>query len=69
MSNINKIVEINLDATEKELLEKAIRKCKELAHDCNMQDVFVDDCMIFECLVCEYDTNGGQLPTCIEVEE
>lgn len=69
MSNVSKSVEISLDITERELFENAIRKCKKLAHDCAMQGVLADDCMIFECLVCEYDSNGGKLPVCIEVEE
>ena len=69
MSNVSKSVVISLDVTERELLEKSIRKCKELAHDYNMEGILADDCMIFELLVREYDSNGGRMPTCIKVEE
>ena len=69
MSSVSKSVEINLDAEERELLEKAIKKCKEIAQNCAMEDVFMEESMIFECLVNDYNSNHGHLAAQIEVEE
>ncbi len=69
MSSVSKSVEISLNAEERELLEKAIVKCKEIAHDCNMEEIFVDESMIFDCLVNNYTSNGGKLAAYIHIEE
>lgn len=69
MSSVSKTVEVSLNADERELLEKAIKKCKEIAHNCSMEDVFMEESMIFECLVYDYDSNRGKLSAQIEVEE
>ena len=69
MSSVSKSVEINLDAEERELLEKAIAKCKEISNNCIDESLYLDAIMVFECLVNDYDSNGGKLSAQIEVEE
>ncbi len=69
MSSVSKSVEISLDAEDREMLEKAIKKCKEIAHDCCIYGVLADDCMIFECLTNNYESNHGKLSVAIDIEE
>lgn len=69
MSFISKSVEISLDAEERELLEKAIRKCKEIAHQCSIEGIFAYDGSVFECLSQDYDSNHGKLSAQIDIEE
>lgn len=69
MSSINKSIEINLNVGERELFENAIRMCKEIAQKCIMEDVFIDESALFECLVDDYNSNHGHLAAQIEVIE
>lgn len=69
MSVVSKSVEINLDAEERELLEKAIAKCKEIAHQCNMEGIFACKESVFECLSQDYDSNRGKLSAQVDIEE
>jgi hypothetical protein len=69
MSSVSKTVEINLNAEERELLEKAITKCKEIAHQCSIEGIFAYGGSVFECLEQDYDSNGGKLSTYVDIEE
>lgn len=69
MSSVSKSVEINLDAEDRELLEKAIVKCKELAHQCNIEGIFAYEGSVFECLAQNYDSNRGKLSAQVDIEE
>ena len=69
MSTVSKSVEINLDAEERELLEKAITKCKEIAHQCNIEGIFAYEGSVFECLTEDFDSNHGKLSAYIDIEE
>ena len=69
MSSVNKTVEISLDAEERKLLEKAIVKCKEIAHQCGIEGIFACESSVFECLVEDYDSNRGALAALIDIEE
>lgn len=46
MSVVSKSVEISLDAEERELLEKAIRKCKEISNNCVDECIYLDEGML-----------------------
>ncbi len=69
MSVVSKSVEISLDAEERELLEKAILKCKEIAKDCIDEGLFMDTDMIFQCLLGDWKSNGGKLSAQVDIEE
>lgn len=69
MSSVNKTVEIQLNAEERELLEKAIAKCKEIAHQCNIEGIFAYEGSVFECLTENFDSNHGKLSAYIDIEE
>ena len=69
MSSVSKSVEINLDAEERELLEKAILKCKDISNNCIDEGLYLDTDMVFECLVNDYDSNRGQLSAHVDIEE
>lgn len=69
MSSVNKTVEIHLNAEERELLEKAITKCKEIAHQCNIEGIFAYEGSVFECLTEDFDSNHGKLSAYIDIEE
>jgi len=69
MSSVSKTVEINLNAEERELLEKAIAKCKEISHQCNIEGIFTYEGSVFECLTDNFDSNHGKLSACIDIEE
>ena len=69
MSSISKSVEISLDAEERELLEKAIAKCKEIAKECIDEGLFMDTDMVFECLLGDWKSNNGKLSAQIDIEE
>lgn len=68
MSSVSKSIEISLDAEDRELLEKAIAKFKKIAHDCSMH-VYADECSVFECLINDYNSNGGKLSAYIDYVE
>ena len=69
MSSVNKTVGIQLNAEERELLEKAIAKCKEISHQCNIEGIFTYEGSVFECLTDDFDSNHGKLSACIDIEE
>lgn len=69
MSSVSKTVEIQLNAEERELLEKAIRKCKEIAHQCEIEGIFACKESVFECLSGDFDSNYGKLSAYIDIEE
>lgn len=69
MSSVSKTVEINLNAEERELLEKAITKCKEIASQCNIEGIITCDDSVFECLSENFAENNGKLSAYIDIEE
>lgn len=69
MSSVSKTVEIHLNAEERELLEKAIAKCKEIVHQCSIENIFTYEGGVFECLVEDYNSNHGKLSAYIDIEE
>ena len=66
---VSKTIKICLDAEERELLEKAIVKCKELAHQCEIEGIFMCKESVFECLSYDFDSNRGKLSAYIDIEE
>lgn len=69
MSVVSKSVEISLDAEERELLEKAIKKCKEISKDCIDEGLYMDTDMVFQCLLEDWKSNGGKLSAQVDIEE
>ncbi len=69
MSSVSKSYEIELDKDDRELLEKAIAKCKKIAHDCCIEGLLVDYFTVFECLCDDYKSNHGQLAAYIDIQE
>ena len=69
MSSVSKTVEIHLNAEERELFEKAIAKCKEIAHQCNIEGIFAYEGSVFECLAEDYNSSNGKLSPYIDIEE
>lgn len=69
MSSVSKSYEIELDKDDRELLEKAIAKCKKIAHDCCIEGLAVFDVSVFECLCDDYESNHGHLAAHIDIQE
>ena len=67
MSSVSRDTTVTLREDEKELLIAAIKKCEEIASDCNDEDLFVDASSIFACINDSY--KNGELPTTINIFE
>lgn len=71
MANVNSRVEVTLTKEEKELLEKAIAKIKDIyedAVDAN-SSLYIDEMEIFSILLSMSRRYDGKLPSVIEIEE
>lgn len=67
MSSVYRDATVSLTDEEKNILEKAIKVCKQIARDCNNEDMWVDANSIFANI---YDNcKNGELPTVIHVQE
>lgn len=67
MSSVYRETTVTLTDEEKKLLVSAIEKCKEIADDCNNEDLFVDASTIFYCMYESY--KNGELPTVVNIYE
>jgi hypothetical protein len=68
MANVNNDVTVTLSQEDKELLIKAIKKCDQIAKDCNYNcDMFIDAGIVFAEISDEY--KNGELPTVIHLYE
>lgn len=71
MASVNSSVEVVLTKEEKELLEKAIDKIKDIyedAVDAN-SELFIDETDIYSILLSLTRQYDGKLPTVIEIDE
>jgi hypothetical protein len=71
MSSVNSSVEIMLTKEEKELLEKAIAKIKEIYKDVidANSSLFLDEEDIYSILANMTTQYNGKLPTVIDIDE
>ena len=67
MSSVYRETTVTLTEEERTLLKAAIEKCKEIARDCNNDDLFVDANSIFYSLYESYE--NGELPTVVHIYE
>lgn len=68
MANVNNDVTVTLSQEDKDLLIAAIKKCQEIANDCNYNsDMFIDAGTVFAEISDEY--KNGELPTVIHLYE
>lgn len=69
MASINSSVEIVLTKEEKELLEKAIAKIKDIYEDVVCEaELCIDETDIYSILSSEAKQNDGKLPIVIEID-
>lgn len=69
MASINSSVEVVLTKEEKELLEKAIAKIKDIYEDVvDEAELCIDETDIYSILSSEAKQNDGKLPIVIEIE-
>ncbi len=69
MASINSSVEVVLTKEEKELLEKAIAKIKDIYKDVvDEAELCIDETDIYSILSSEAKQNDGKLPIVIEIE-
>lgn len=70
MASINSSVEVVLTKEEKELLEKAIAKIKDIYEDVvdTKPELFIDETDIYSILSSEAKQNDGKLPIVFEIE-
>ena len=67
MSNVYRDTTVTLTDEEKNILEQAIQVCKQIARDCNDEDMFVDASTVFSNI---YDNHkNGELPKTIHIYE
>ena len=67
MSSVYRDTTVTLTDGEKNILEQAIKVCKEIASDCNDKDMFVDAITIFGNAYENY--KNEELPTVIHIYE
>ena len=67
MSSVYRDTTVTLTDEEKNILEQAIKVCKQIANDCNDEDMFVDASTIFANVYDNY--KNGELPKTIHVYE
>lgn len=67
MSDVYRDTTVTLTNEEKNILEQAIKVCKQIARDCNEEDMFVDASMIFANVYDNY--KNGELPKTIHIYE
>lgn len=66
--SVSRTIKIYLDAEEKELLEKAIVKGKELANQFKEEGIFMTKESVFKCLLWDFDSNSGKLSGYIDLK-
>lgn len=71
MASVNSSVEVTLTKEEKELLEKAIAKIKDIYEDVvdANSEIFIDETDIYSILSSLTRRYDGKLPTSIEINE
>jgi len=70
MASVNSSVEIVLTKEEKELLEKAIAKIKDIHEDVAYEaGLYVEESDIYLILSSEMKQNNGKLPIVIDIDE
>lgn len=67
MSSVYRDTTVTLTEEERKLLKAAIEKCKEIASDCNDEDLFVDASNVFYSLYESYKNN--ELPAVVHIYE
>ena len=67
MSHVDRDTTVTLTDEEKNILESAIKVCKQIASDCNDEDMFVDASTIFANVYDIY--KNEELPKTIHVYE
>ena len=68
MANVNNDVTVTLSQEDKDLLIATIKKCQEIAHDCNYNsDMWLGADTVFAEICDEY--KNGELPTVIHLYE
>ncbi len=67
MSSVYRDTTVTLTDEEKNILEQAIKVCKQIASDCNDEDMFVDASTIFANVYDSY--KNEKLPKTIHVYE
>lgn len=67
MSNIYRDTIVTLADDEKNILERAIKVCEQIASDCNNEDLFVDASTVFSNIYDNY--KNGELPKTIHIYE
>lgn len=69
MASVNSSVEVVLTKEEKELLEKAIAKIKDIYEDVAYEaELCIDETDIYSILSSEAKQNDGKLPIVIEID-
>lgn len=70
MSSVNSNVTVQLTKEERELLEAAIIKIKDISDDVNSESaIFADSESVFYCLRNSYIDHDGHLPTIVDIYE
>lgn len=67
MSNVSSETIVTLTDEEKNILEQAIKVCKQIASDCNNEGMFVDASTIFSNICDNY--KNGELPKSMYIYE
>lgn len=67
MSSVYRDTTVTLTDEEKNILVQAIKVCKQIASDCNDEDMFVNATTIFANVYDSY--KNGELPTVIYIYE
>lgn len=67
MSSVDRDATVRLTDEEKNILKKAIKVCKQIARDCNNEDMWVDASSIFSNIYDNY--KNEELPTVIHIYE
>ena len=67
MSSVYRDTTVTLIDEEKNILERAIKVCEQIARDCNDEDMFVDASTIFGNAYENY--KNGELPKTIHIYE
>ena len=67
MSNVYRDTTVTLTDEEKNILKQAIKVCKQIARDCNDEDMFVDANTVFSNIYDNY--KNEELPKSIHIYE
>lgn len=65
MANVNSETTVTLTGEDKDILIAAIKKCEEIAFDCNCEDMYTSADDIFANIYENY--KDGELPTIIYI--